>query len=353
MNQTQKHRYRLCLWILTAAACSAFIFYSAKALSETQSQGYPVSAGGDSWVYPSGIPVGLYLQTEGVMVISTGDVTSASGQTSSPAKGKVQPGDYITAVNGTPVHSKSQLLYYVQTYGNQPIRLQISRNGEETQVRLSPVLCDDDTYRLGLWVRDDAQGIGTMTYITKDGTFGALGHGISDYDTGKLLSSEEGKLYQAFIWGIRKGERGTPGGLCGIINYEEHNVIGLIAKNTSVGLYGTIDKSVLKQYRLSPVPVARKSEIVCGPAELRCYLEQEPKDYAVEIVKCEANKQDGKDIVLKVTDPELLEMTGGIIQGMSGSPILQNGKIIGAVTHVFVDDPTKGYGISIQTMLEQ
>lgn len=353
MNQTQKHRYRLCLWLLLAAACSAFFYLSAKLPDHAQTPGYPVSAGGDTWVYPSGIPVGLYLQTEGVMVISTGDVTSASGQSSAPAKGKIQPGDYITAINDTPIHSKSQLLYYVQTYGNQPVRLSISRNGEETQVKLSPVLCNDGSYRLGLWVRDDAQGIGTMTYITKDGTFGALGHGISDYDTGKLLNSEEGKLYQAFIWGIRKGERGTPGGLCGIINYEEHNVIGLIAKNTPVGLYGTIDKSVLKQYRLSPVPVAQGNEIVCGPATLRCYLEQEPKDYTIEIVKYEPNKSNGKDFVLKVTDPELLGLTGGIIQGMSGSPILQNGKIIGAVTHVFVDDPAKGYGISIQTMLEQ
>ncbi len=234
----------------------------------------------------------------------------------------------------------------------------MNRNGKEFDVKVKPVKVSESEYKIGIWARDDTQGIGTLTFITKDGKYGALGHEISDVDTGNLLDSNDGLLYIANIWGIRKGENGKPGGLCGSIDYEKSNELGDINKNTNIGIYGTLDSKKMDEligmYDCELIPVANKTEVKTKEAYILSAISGELEKYDIEVVEVNQNPgTSNKGMIIKVTDEKLLELTNGIIQGMSGSPIIQNGKLIGAVTHVFVNDPTKGYGIFAQTMLEQ
>lgn len=303
---------------------------------------------------PCGIQVGIYLQTKGVMIIGTSSVNGIDGMKHEPANNIARPDDYIVSLNGIAVSSKSQLIFLVNKYGNQDIVLGIKRNGNYLEVKITPIQTAEEEYKLGIWVRDDTQGIGTLTYITEDGYFGALGHGISDVDTGALLSSENGTLYNADIWGIKKGESGNPGGLLGSIEYEADNVIGKIADNNSHGIFGTADKKLIEECKYPALPIGLKQEVVSGPAKILCALQGEVEEYEIEIVSVDyANNEKSKGMVIQITDPKLLSKTNGIVQGMSGSPIIQNGKLIGAVTHVFVKEPTKGYGIFIESMLSE
>lgn len=305
-------------------------------------------------VIPCGFQIGIYLHTEGVMIIDTDNVTDENGNISCPAQNIVKPNDYVVSLNDIAVSSKSQLIFLLNKYGAQEIILGIRRNGELLKVRLKPVCTAQNQYKAGIWVRDDSQGIGTLTYVTEDGIFGGLGHGISDVDTGKLLSSKDGILYAADIWGIKKGEKGNPGGLLGSITYEEEKEWGTITGNTNYGIFGKANEKLMERCQGESVDIALKQEIETGPAVVRCMMRGEIKDYDIMIEKVDyADHTRDKGMVIRITDEQLLSYTNGIVQGMSGSPILQNGKLIGAVTHVFVDDPTKGYGIFIETMLSE
>ena len=208
-------------------------------------------------------------------------------------------------------------------------------------------------YKIGIWVRDDSQGIGTLTFITKDGKFGALGHGISDVDTGKLLGSINGILYKADIWGIKKGKNGSPGGLLGSISYEKNKEYGTINSNTNHGIFGQANEMLINECTFEYMDIGLKQDVKKGKAIIRCTVDGTIKDYEIEIIKVDySNSHRNKGMVIEITDEELLDKTGGIVQGMSGSPIVQNGKIIGAVTHVFINNSTKGYGIFIENMLK-
>lgn len=301
---------------------------------------------------PCGFQVGIYLQTKGVMIIGTSQINGMDGMKYEPAGNIVKPDDYIVSLNGINVSSKSQLIFLVNKFGNEDVILGINRDDNFLEIRISPVCTAENEYKLGIWVRDDTQGIGTLTYITQNGEFGALGHGISDVDTGALLSSDNGILYTADIWGIKKGESGSPGGLLGSIEYETENRMGEITNNTSHGIFGKIDKQILENQKYSFLPIGLKQDVKKGPATILSALQGEVKEYDIEIISVDyANNEKNKGMVIQITDPELLEQTNGIVQGMSGSPIIQNGKIIGAVTHVFVKNPAKGYGIFVETML--
>ena len=303
-------------------------------------------------VIPGGVPIGIYLETEGVYVVGTSEVEASDGLNYEPAYQKVQTGDYILAVNGRRIHDKDELIYCVQANQSDIMILKLLRNSEVIQVRLNAVQTGEDDYKLGIWVKDDIQGIGTLTYITEDMKFGALGHGITDTDTGELLETSGGSLYDTNILEIVKGERGTPGELSGMITYSDRHVRGSIMKNTSAGIFGMADQRLRSELKEELVDVAFKQEIRTGNAYIRSSISGEVKDYAIQIQEIRLNVDDvNKGMIFQVTDPELLQMTGGVIQGMSGSPILQNGKLIGAVTHVFVNDPTKGYGIFAETMI--
>ena len=307
------------------------------------------------YAVPCGVPVGIYLKSDGVMVIGTGKITDASGQEREPAYGILKSGDYIEAVDGTPLESKEQLIEAVNQAGAGgagSVALKIRRDGKEMDVDMDAVEADDGTYKLGAWVRDDTQGIGTMTYLDLNGKFGALGHGISDSDTGEVVSIEGGALYETQIMGIEKGEPGKPGVMSGVIYYGPSSQLGTVAANTEEGIFGTAGEELKKRITSQALPIGYRQDVHPGDAFLRSSISGEVKDYKIEIQKVDySTSHKNKGMVIRVTDEELLALTGGIVQGMSGSPIVQDGKLVGAVTHVFVQDSTRGYGIFIENML--
>ncbi|MBQ8857493.1 MAG: SpoIVB peptidase [Lachnospiraceae bacterium] len=303
-------------------------------------------------VIPGGIPVGIYVQTDGVFVIGTGEIETNYGNLESPAKNIIKTGDYITSFQGAEIKTKEELVEKLAKFSEKELVLGIRRNQETFNVAVHPVLMEDGAH-LGLWVRDDTQGVGTLTYITADKKFGALGHGISDTDSQLLIEVSEGKIYDCEILAIIKGESGIPGKLSGKIVYSKNNLYGDVEKNLSGGIYGNANEHLMGSVDNVPVSIALKQEVEEGEASILCSVDGNLKEYTVEVRKIHRGEEDvNKGMELMVTDEELLELTGGIVQGMSGSPILQNGKIIGALTHVFVNEPTKGYGIFIENMLE-
>ncbi len=304
----------------------------------------------DKWVSVCGASVGLYMETQGVLVVDTGEITDMEGLVENPAENIVKPGDYILEVNGTPIGGKRELIEKIQTSQGEAMELLVNREGEEIPLSLEPVMTPEQEYKLGIWVRDNTQGIGTLTYVDQEGKFGALGHGISDTDTGELLDVSQGELYQAQILSVLKGSKGVPGELSGYIEYEESKKIGTIEKNTALGIFGQLFPTASLPEK--KVEIGYKQEVKEGEAQLLTQLDGEVKAYDIEITEINQNQADtNKAFEISVTDPELLAKTGGIVQGMSGSPILQGEKLIGAVTHVFVQDSSKGYGIFIENML--
>lgn len=303
-------------------------------------------------VLVSGSPVGIYMETKGVLVIDSGEIMDREGIRRTPAEHIIQSGDYICEIDGKVLTGKRQLMQLVRENQGEPMELQVIRHQETIKLEMTPVETEDGSYKLGIWVRDNIQGIGTLTYVEPNGTFGALGHGISDADTGERLEISDGDLYRADILSIRKGTAGTPGELRGVINYREENRIGTICGNSQYGIRGQMEPGKYAE-SMKKIPTGLKQEIQTGKAEIRCDIGDGIREYQCEILEIDSNARDtNKCFVLRITDDDLLSRTGGIVQGMSGSPVLQNGKLIGAITHVFVNDPTKGYGIFIENMME-
>ncbi|GAA0795753.1 SpoIVB peptidase [Faecalicatena orotica] len=304
-------------------------------------------------VLVGGMPVGIYMETDGVMVLDTDHIKGIDGVDYEPAGHLVKCGDYITGFNGKKIDNKKELMESLKELDEDEVVLQLRRDDETIDVKVKPVECEPDEYKLGIWVRDNVQGLGTVTFLTGNSEFGALGHGIHDTDTNVLLSIADGTLYKTSIHSIKKGENGIPGSMEGIIVYNGYNKLGTIEKNTDEGIYGKVDKIDELFTDQIPVQTAAKEEVEVGDATIRCFVDNEVKEYNIKVTDIDySGREANKGLVIQVTDPGLLEKTGGIIQGMSGSPILQNGKLIGAVTHVFVQDSTKGYGIFIENMLE-
>ena len=267
----------------------------------------------------------------------------------------IEEGDRIIKVNNTQIDSTDELIETVNMSGGKEIKVEYVHEQETKECIKKKKKMNDDEYKLGLWVRDSAAGVGTVTfYEPSTKTFGALGHGISDIDTGELIDIASGEFVTTRILSITKGESGTPGKIQGTIENQEN--IGLISKNTRFGIYGTVDNlSGLNIDTSKEMEVATRDEIETGKATILCSLDNDtPQEYEIEIEKIfKNNNYDNKSMEIRVTDERLLEKTGGIIQGMSGSPIIQNGKFIGAVTHVLVDNPEEGYGVFADIMLKQ
>ena len=302
-------------------------------------------------VIPMGNTVGIYVNTKGILVIDTGEVTDLYGNTTSPAKNKLFKGDYICKLNGVKIKTKKQLINEITDCAGKTLVFDVLRNNENVTVKIEPVETGVDTYKIGIWVRDDLQGLGTVTYI-KGNEFGALGHSITDSDTGELMKVSGGKIYLADIYGVEKGISGSPGEIEGMITYDTENVVGDIKDNKTYGIYGVITNTFAEEVKDErSLKTADSDEVVVGYAKIQTCVSGEKKLYDIEIVNIHKNKYGDKEMEIRVTDKDLIALTGGIVQGMSGSPIIQNDKLVGAVTHVFVDDPTRGYGIFIEQML--
>lgn len=301
----------------------------------------------------SGDAIGVKLKLDGVMILEIGYVLNERGNKEYPLRRSgVRVGDIITAVNGRKVSDIIDFSSRIKDSNERIFFFTINRRGKIIKRKVKAVRSyEDNKYHLGVWVRDSIKGIGTITFydpITK--CFGALGHGITDMDTRQIFNSR-GEILESSILAVRRGKIGTPGELKGIF-ISGNGKIGNILKNTQHGIYGILKEDGEKKINNKLYEVAPKEDIVCDRASiLTNVVDNKSKEYDIEIVKIYRNNKKGMNI--RVVDPKLINTTGGIVQGMSGCPILQNGKIIGAVTHVFVNDPTRGYGIFIENMLEQ
>ncbi len=310
-------------------------------------------------VYPSGHSIGVVLKEQGVMVVGFSPIINELGKEVNPAQEKgILIGDIISKINNRSVGSDQELAEIINEISleEKQIQLEIIRNGQKMEFFLKPVKCKDNgRYRIGLYVRDTAAGIGTMTFFEPiDGKYGALGHVIANVDITEKLDQGVGKIISASIQRIKHGKKGFPGEKIG--NFSNNNLIsGIIIKNTDFGIYGTLDKLPSTSYYSEPLPVAYANQIKPGKAHILTVLEGDKVEkFEIEIERViPHSRNNGKGLVIKITDPELINKTGGIVQGMSGSPIIQEGKLVGAVTHVFVQDPTRGYGILAEWMIEE
>ncbi len=303
---------------------------------------------------PCGTPIGISVETDGILVLGNSEITGADGLNYSPSYNKLKSGDYILSINNRKVMYKEDFIEEIQKSNGRDIRLQIRRNGEISNIIITPVKTADGDYKIGTWIRDDTQGIGTLTFISTNGHFGALGHGITDIDTGRLMEIDNGTIYDAQIMSIVKGKEGEPGELIGIIRQNEKNKIGEITDNTSQGIFGKVNHKYKLKEEFKPLKIGFKQDVKLGKAYIRCMVDGKIVDYEINIQKIDmSNSNQSKGLVIKITDERLLNLTGGIVQGMSGSPIIQNNKIIGAVTHVFIQDSTKGYGTFIENMVNK
>ncbi len=307
-------------------------------------------------VIPVGNIAGVKLYTNGVLVVGMSEIEGEDSKTYKPYENTgIEEGDTIVKINDNLISSTDDLIEKVNMSKGQKIEIEYMHDEETKECSITPVKTSEEEYKLGLWVRDSAAGVGTVTfYEPSTQSFGALGHGITDIDTGDLLNIASGEFVTAKVLNIKKGEDGNPGKIQGTV--EEQETIGEITKNTEFGIYGKIqDLSSLNIDTSKEMEVAMREEIELGKATILCSLDnQTVKEYEIEITKIyRDNNYNNKSMEIKVTDEELIEKTGGIIQGMSGSPIIQNGKFIGAVTHVLVNSSTEGYAIFGDLMLKQ
>ncbi len=297
-----------------------------------------------------GTPFGIKMVTDGVMVVGTGAVTDCNSRAVSPAQtAGIQEGDIILSINGEKISSKKQLTKLVESSAGQPLSLVVRRGEQLTSLHLLPVRSSlDNSYHLGLWVRDSSAGIGTMTfYDPNNGCFAGLGHAICDVDTGQLMPLSQGEIVEASIIGVHAGKSGSPGQLQGA--FVANRSIGSLYTNSYNGVYGRL---LSQPVDAQTIPMAQCQEVRQGPVKILTTVSgQKPQLFDACIEKLSLSQDEPtKNMVLRITDPDLLELSGGIVQGMSGSPIIQDGMLVGAVTHVFVNDPTRGYGIFAENM---
>lgn len=268
-------------------------------------------------IYVSGSTIGIYMETEGVLVIDTGEIEDQNGEMKEPAKNLVRQGDYIVSFNGEKISTKRELINDIAGLDGEEVTLEVKREGESVPVSVTPVKDTKGDYKLGIWVRDDTQGIGTLTYVDQNGRYGALGHGISDIDTAQLLNIRNGALYKAQILAINKGSKGNPGELAGFIRYDDRNILGSIEINSKNGIYGQFYKGAEDGITLKKMPVAYKQDVKTGEASVLCNVDGEVREYQAEIKRIDLNHEDtNKSFVIQITDEKLLEKTGGIVQGL-------------------------------------
>lgn len=303
-------------------------------------------------IYACGKTVGVALQTKGVVVIGQNPILTNQGKFQ--ACSSIELGDILCEIEGEPIENAEQIndIINQEQFKGKELVVKLKRKNEYKFITLKPIYdIQSKTYKLGLWVRDDASGIGTVTYIKTDThQFGALGHPISDIDTGAMLDIRNGNIYKCNILSLQKATHGRAGEMKGIFIQSQKD-LGVVTQNNENGIYGIANEELLNQSK--KVKIGGRATAKAGKATILCSLDgKKIEEFSIEIIKNNIKKKSNKSLVFKVIDKNLIERTGGIIQGMSGSPIIQNGRLIGAVTHVFVNDSTKGFGIYLDSMLE-
>lgn len=309
----------------------------------------------DRKVYVGGHSIGVKLYTEGILVVGFSDIETQYGKKQSPAVlANIQIGDMIVEVNNKRIRNIKELSDMIINSNGKPLTLKIKRKEKYFETTIQPILNKNNQYKLGVWVRDSTSGIGTLTFIDpKLKKFAALGHPINDIDTGQMLNVRDGSIYRAKIIDIEKGEKGKPGELRGA--FSEEDVVGKLTKNTLCGIYGEVkdvNDLILPNSRL--YYIANKDEVKEGAAKILVQVDDSVKEYNIIIEKVnKQNSPNAKSMVIRISDKTLIEKTGGIVQGMSGSPIIQDDKVVGAVTHVFVNRPDMGYAIYAEWMYNE
>ncbi|MFC4404262.1 SpoIVB peptidase [Gracilibacillus xinjiangensis] len=317
-----------------------------------------ISVYDDYQVVPGGQSIGINLHTEGVLVVGHHLVSTKDGEKSPGEDANIKVGDSIIQINGQPIKNMEEVAPLVKQAGesNKALEVKLRRGKQTIETSLTPHLDkNDNNYRIGLYIRDSAAGIGTMTfYDPKSNKYGALGHIISDMDTRKPVEINNGSIVKSNVKEIKKGQNGIPGEKRADFDFNESQ-LGNITKNTPFGIFGSLDKNPDKNKWSEPMPIALPNQVKEGKAQILTVIEGEKVEaFDVEVVNNVAQEAPAtKGMIVKITDKRLLDATGGIVQGMSGSPIIQDGRLIGAVTHVFVNDPTSGYGVHIEWMLNE
>ena len=303
-------------------------------------------------VYVGGMPFGVKFYSNGIIIVGFTEIETKEGVKTPAYDAGLRINDIITHINGKEVDTSDELIKLIENNMTDEIEITYLRAGNENKVKFTPSLCKTDGKRkTGMWIRDTTAGIGTVTYIIPEtGEFAGLGHGICDSDTGELLKMERGTVVDVRISGISKGIPGTPGELKGYFTSDKS---GVLLGNTLCGVYGVMADIPELLVPEKNVEIADRSEVHTGDAYIWCTLDDNvPHKYNIEINEIHTESTDNRSFLITVEDEELIEKTGGIVQGMSGSPIIQDGKLIGAVTHVLVNNPTEGYGIFIENMLD-
>ena len=306
----------------------------------------------DIKVVPCGTPFGVKIFTRGVIIVGISDIKTGEGLKNPAKEAGLLSGDIILSINKCEINSNEELKKIVEDSNGATLDAEVMRNNTKYEAHINPVRSvSDDSYKLGVWVRDSSAGIGTLTFFDPETkSFGGLGHGICDVDTGEILPLSHGDIIQASINGILKGVRGNPGELKGY--FVDHESIGYLTQNTYSGVYGVLNNKISNA---EAVPVAMKQQIKRGKAQfITTICGTNPEYFDIDIQSINYSESSpSKNMIIKITDDSLLRKTGGIIQGMSGSPIIQNGMLVGAITHVFVNDPQKGYAIIAENMISQ
>lgn len=312
----------------------------------------------DIKVIPSGEAIGVKIESKGLLIVGLSSMTDLNGRKVSPAADAgFEVGDKILELDGKTVETERDIIDYLNTRQDKSkkIKVTIEREKVTQSISVQPVQCEEDNmYRIGLWVRDNIAGVGTMTfYDPKTNVFGALGHGITDIDSGVLVDINKGSILKSKVATVQKARKTVPGELVGIF-YDNSEPYGIIEKNTSFGIYGRLSNK-RQAPKAKPISIGLNGQIKEGPAKILTTIEGDKiEEFNIEIQKVVRQKtSDSKSMIIKITDQRLLEKTGGIVQGMSGSPIIQDNRLIGSVTHVLINDPTRGYGISIEWMLKE
>ncbi len=329
--------------------------YDAKLLGVLSLKQVNINSIGNVELYPGGTPVGIKLKTKGALVVALTDINDNTVVKKSPAAtAGIVVGDCILEIDGKKISVATDISKIINEKPKRVHRILIERRGNKDLKNIKPIKSESDgKYKIGMWVRDSTAGVGTLTFY-HDGSkkFGALGHPITDVDTGEIMKIENGEIVNSNILSVKKGMRGAPGELRGIFN-ENSESLGKIKSNTICGIFGESNEKMINPISSKPLPIALKDEIEVGKAQIITTIKgKNPAFYDIQIEKLlDQNTANGKSMLIRVTDEKLLKETGGIVQGMSGSPIIQNNKIVGAVTHVLVNKPDVGYGIYIEWMI--